>query len=156
VEVPDRSVAAGDTLRVEATLESFRRGKTRHTFNLVVPEDTRPGTYELSVGGIFEYERIIRRRAPYKLVAHDVPSLVEALNFALGLDRSRLYCMLELPGGGFALDRQEMPHLPDTRALVLRSTKRTVQLTPYRPWLQQSLPLGTVTPNGHRLPITVE
>jgi len=156
LDIPDRRVEAGDTLRVMATLETFRAGKQQHAFTLTIPEDIRPGKYELSVGGYLEYERVIRRRAPYKLMAHDVPSLIEALNFSLSLNRSRLYCLLELPGRGFALERQEMPGLPGTRALVLRSSKRTVHMTPYQPWLERSLKLDTVTANGQRVSIEVK
>jgi hypothetical protein len=156
LDIPDRRVEAGDTLRVMVTLETFRAGKQRHAFTLTVPEDTRPGKYELSVGGFLEYERVIRRRAPYRLMAHDVPSLIEALNFSLSLNRSRLYCLLELPGSGYALERQEMPGLPGTRALVLRSSKQTVHMTPYQPWLERSLKLDTVTANGQRVSIEVK
>lgn len=156
LDVPDRQVRAGEAFSVQVTVEAYRSAKRRCEMRVPVPKDMPPGTYELTVCGAYDYQRIVRRRAPYKLVARDMDTLIDALDFVLNMDRDRLYFVLELPSRGLALERQEMPRLPATKALVLRSTKKTVQLMPFQPWWEQSLQTGLVTANGQRVRIKVE
>jgi hypothetical protein len=156
LEVPDRRLKPGDTVRVQVTLETFRADKQRHDLTVTLPQDIAPGKYTLSIGGSYDYQRTLRQRAPHKLMAHDVSSLLDALDFALHQERDRLYCVLELPGKGLALERQEMPYLPESRALILRSAKRTAPWTPILPWMETNRRLDTVIMDGEKLTIEVE
>ncbi|MFC1763338.1 hypothetical protein ACFL6U_14830 [Planctomycetota bacterium] len=155
IALQDEDVLPGETVHIEAVLETYRSAKQRHTFTIEVPSDISPGTYRLTVCGPYAYQQYLRRHAAHKLMARDVPSLLTALDYALSIQRGRLYCVMDLPSSGVTLAGTELPHLPATRALVLKGTKKTVDLAPYRPWIEQSIRVGTVTSNQQTVEIKV-
>jgi len=156
VNLSDTKVKAGQEIKIGAIVESFLAGKKEYQFSLKIPDELAPGKYDLTVCGPYEYERFLRKAVPYRFVAQDLSSLLEALNTALGIRRDRLYCLLGLPAGGVTLERAELPDLPGTKALVLYNARRTLRIQPYPHWLEQSLETGTVVVDKKVIRLTVE
>jgi hypothetical protein len=156
VSLSDSKVKAGEQVQIDVIVESVLAGKKKYEFGLKVPDELAPGKYELMVCGTSEYERFLRKTVPYRYIAQSMPSLIKALNDALKVRRDRLYCVLAMPPGGITVERAELPDLPATKALVLHSAKRALRTQAYRPWLEETLEIGTVVIDKKVVPIIVE
>lgn len=156
VNLSDSKVKAGETVEITTVVESFLAGKKQYRFSLTIPEDIQPGTYKLTVCGSSDYAQFLQKAAPYKFLALNLPSLIEAINNALQIRQDRLYCLLALPPSGLALERAELPHLPATKALVLQDEKRSLRTQPYLPWLEESIETGTIVADNKVVRLTVE
>lgn len=156
LDLSDSKFKAGENIDMEVVVESVLAGKKKYNCTLEIPENLVPGKYDLTVCGSMDYERFLVKSVPYKLIAQNVPALIEALNFSLSVNRDRLYFILSLPPGGIALETSELPDLPATRVLVLQNAKRALQVRPYQHWVEKSLKTGTVIIDKKALKITVE
>jgi hypothetical protein len=156
VDLSDSKVKAGQSIEVNAVLESVLAGKKQYQWDLEIPEDLSPGQYELTICGQRDYEQFLVKSVPHRFVAQNLPGLIEALNNALRIDRDKLYCLLALPSGGVIIETAELPDLPATRALLLQDAKRAMRVRPYSHWLEQNLKTGAVVIDKKVLQITVE
>jgi hypothetical protein len=156
VDVSDQKVEPGQEIVVGAVVESYPAVKRRFEFKIRVPERIEPGEYTLTVCGPYEYQQMLKRLKPYRFLAKDTGTLIEALEYVLSMKRDRLYCLLELPASGVAVERQELPDLPATKALVLESVNRTIAIQPFQPWIEKSIQIDTITVDKETLKIKVE
>ncbi|TFG50715.1 MAG: hypothetical protein E4H40_00725 [Candidatus Brocadiia bacterium] len=154
--VSDLKVKAGEKIKVEVILESVRSGKRRFEYDISVPEQLSPGVYELSVMGSYEYQQFLTKATPYKFMARNLPSLIEALNNLLNVRRDRLYCIFILPSGGITVENAELPDLPATKALIMTDPKRILQTTEYQPWIEKSYETGRIVMDKKTMRVTVE
>jgi len=155
VEVGDRKVKPGGTIRAEVVIESFLKEKRKYQISLDVPDNLAPGKYNLMFLGAGDYEGFLRKAAPYRYLATNYQTLVDSLNHVLNVARTRLYCLLVLPPSGIALERAELPSLPGTKALILQSDKRAVPVQPYPRWIEKTLETGTVIADRVMVPVTI-
>ncbi|MHC4889410.1 MAG: SpoIVB peptidase S55 domain-containing protein [Planctomycetota bacterium] len=156
VDLSDSKVKAGRNIDITVVVESVRAEKKKYRCSLKVPDDLPPGRYDLTVCGSSDYERFLMKTVPYRFVAQSLPSLIEAISNSLQVDRDRLYCLLLLPPGGVLVEKAELPGLPPTKALVLKSAKRTLKTRPYPNWLENTVKTGTIVIDKKVLRITVE
>jgi hypothetical protein len=156
VDLSDSEVQPGQEISLAVVVESYLSEKKKYQFSFKIPDQTPPGKYELIVCGSNEYEQFLRKAVPYRFLAQDFGSLITALNGALSIERDKLYCLLVLPPGGFAVERAELPDLPATKLLILQSAKRTLRIQPYPKWLEKSTKTGTIVVDRKVIPITVE
>lgn len=156
LSVSDLTVRPGETIRVGVVVESYQARKEAHTFEVTVPKDLADGEYELTVCGPYDYAQHLRRVASHRMLALNLPSLVDALEYVLSLRRDRLFCLFELPANGVTVERTELPDLPATKSLVLQSTKRTVRIVPYVPWLETQKAIRAIVSNKHGARIVVK
>jgi hypothetical protein len=156
LDLSDSKFKAGENIDIDVVIESVLTGKKKYNCILEIPEDLAPGKYDLTVCGSLDYERFLVKSVPHKLLAQNIPSLIEALNFSLSVDRDKLYFILSLPPGGITLEKAELPDLPATKALILQNTKRALQARPYQHWIEKSLKTGKVVIDKKVLKITVE
>jgi len=156
IDLSDSKVEAGQKLDVSVVLESALADKKKYRFTLNIPENLAPGSYELIVCGGAGYQEFLKQNAPYRFIPQSLPTLIEAMNNALHIDRGRLYCLLVLPRGGIAVEKAELPDLPPTKALVLQDPKRILTVQSYPHWLEESLKTGTVVTDRETARIKVE
>jgi hypothetical protein len=156
VDVSDPKVKPGEDLEIEVVIESFLMEKKKYRVKLNVPEHVSPGKYSLMLLGIYEYENFLRKTKPYRLLATNYRTLVEALNETLNYNRTKLYCLLVLPPDGIAMDRAELPDLPGTKTMILQSNKRALRVRPYPHWIEKTIETGTVIADKEVVPITVQ
>ena len=156
VDLSDSTVKAGDSIDIVVILESYLGGKKRYQLQMDVSENLKPGKYELIICGSRAYEQFLSKTVPHRFLAQSMPTLIEALNNALSIDRGRLYCMLVMPPDGIILEKSELPNLPATKTMILQDTKRTINITPYRSWIEKSIQTNTITTNRETFSITVE
>jgi len=156
VDIVDSKVKPGEEIEADVVIESYLKEKRKHHVRVQVPEDLAPGKYSLMFLGSNDYETFVRKAAPYRYLAMNYQTLVDALNAAFNVDRTRLYCLLVLPPDGIALDKAELPNLPRTKAIVLQSDKRAVAAMPYPHWVEKTVETGTVVADKEIVAITVE
>ncbi|MEN6338158.1 MAG: hypothetical protein ABFE01_28205 [Phycisphaerales bacterium] len=156
VDIADSKVKPGEEIEADVVIESYLKEKRKHHVRIQVPEDLTPGKYNLMFLGSNDYETFVRKVAPYRYLAMNYQTLVDALNAAFNVDRARLYCLLVLPPDGIALDKAELPNLPRTKAIVLQSDKRAVAAMPYPHWVEKTVETGTVVADKEIVAITVE
>ncbi|MCP4258569.1 MAG: hypothetical protein GY774_13880 [Planctomycetes bacterium] len=152
----DSKFKAGENIDIEVIVESVLAGKKKYNCTLKIPKDLAPGKYDLTVCGATDYERFLVKSVPYKLMAQNVPALIDALNFSLSVERDKLYFIFSLPPGGIALETAELPDLPATRVLVLQNTKRALQVRPYQHWIEKSIKTETVIIDKKVIKLTIE
>ncbi len=156
VDISDSKVKAGEEIVADVVIESYLKEKRKHQVRIEVPKDLSPGKYSLMFIGAQEYSSFVRKAAPYRFLATNYQTLVDALNTALNVNRTRLYGLLVLPPDGITLDKAELPNLPRTKALVLQSEKRAVAAVPYPHWVEKTVETGTVIADKEIVAITVE
>jgi hypothetical protein len=156
VDIADSKVRPGEKLEAEVVIESFLKEKRKYQVSFDVPEDLAPGKYSLMFLGVYEYENFLRKTMPFRFLATNYQTLVEALNATLNVNRTKLYCLLLLPPGGITLGKAELPDLPGTKALVLQNAKRPLTALPYAHWIEKTVDTGTVIADKEMVPITVE
>ncbi|MHC4259387.1 MAG: hypothetical protein ACYSTF_03085 [Planctomycetota bacterium] len=156
VSLSDSKVRAGEGIELEMVVESFLAAKKKYDGRLTIPDGLEPGKYDLIVCGAYDYEKFLRKAAPYRFVPENLSSLIKALNEILAVKRDRLYYLLVLPPSGVTVERAELPDLPATKALVLRDAKRTLRAQPYQQWVERSIHTGTVIVGRKVMQVTVE
>jgi hypothetical protein len=156
VDVHSTKVHPGDKIEVDVVIESYLIEKRKHHITLDVPKDVPPGKYQLMLMGPNDYEGFLKKSAPYKFTASNYQTLVDALNEALNLSRTKLHCILTLPPSGISLERQELPDLPPSKAMILQNDKRAMKALPYSHWVEKTIDTGTMVSDREVIPITVE
>lgn len=156
VDIEDSKIKPGQEIRADVVIESYLKEKRRYPIRIEAPEDLAPGKYSLMFLGSREYENFLRKSLPYRFVATNYQTLVDALNAALNVSRTKLYCLLVLPPDGIMLEKAELPRLPRTKALVLQSEKRAVPVVPYAQWVEEVVETGTVIADKEIVAVTVE
>jgi len=156
VNVPHARIEPGRTLTASVLLQSYMSELSLYTLTLPVPEDLRPGQYDVIVAGASDYEKFIRKTAPYKFTAYDLPTLVDTLDDLLTIRRDRLYIVMALPADGITIKRSELPMLPASRATLLGDDKRTIPTQKYGRWVENSVPTDSVVFGSKSIKITVQ
>ncbi|MHC4394733.1 MAG: SpoIVB peptidase S55 domain-containing protein [Planctomycetota bacterium] len=156
VDLSDSKIKAGQKVDVSVIVESVLAGKKKYQYSLKIPNDLKPGKYELIISGGYGYLEFLRKAAQYKFVYHSLPTLIESLNNLLHIRRDKLYCILVLPRGGVAVAKARLPDLPPTKALVLADATRTLKPRPYLHWHEKSFQTDTIIVGKQTMHITVE
>ena len=156
VNVADSTIKRGEDIDLEVVIESFMKEKRKYQVSLNVPKYVAPGKYNLMILGSMEYEGFLRKVVPYRFIATNRKTLVEALNEVLNVSRTKLYCLLVLPPEGIAIDRAELPGLPETKSMILQSNKWAMPAQPYPQWVEKAVETGTVVGDKEMVQITVE
>jgi hypothetical protein len=140
----------GENINITTILEKARGGKKEYTAYFKIPRQLKKGSYKIIVCGANYYESFLAKKAPQKLSADNLESLIEALNYSLNIETDRLYCMFLLPPEGIAIERAELPELPGTKALVLADSRRSLKIRPYNKWLEKNIKTDMVV-QGHQV-----
>lgn len=116
----------GDKVTVRVRWRHYRQEPlyTEKDYELALPADLPDGDYNLTVGSTRSYLSGLQTRRPHLFRADSLPELLEGFNLLSSAPSNRLYLSLDLPTGGVAVDRTEMPQLPSFRRQLLASTAR--------------------------------
>jgi hypothetical protein len=155
VEASDTKLKAGQKTRLDVVLETVLEPKKRYSFELTIPENLKPGNYEVIVCGTEQYVSLLNQLAPQRFVVQNSQTLIDALKMVLSFERDNLYCILLLPPSGIVLEKSELADLPATRALVLSDPKRTLVVQPLKNWQEQKIKTGTIVVDRKNLQINV-
>ncbi|MHC4193245.1 MAG: hypothetical protein ACYSP9_03600 [Planctomycetota bacterium] len=68
VNLSDSTLKAGEEIELEMVVESVVSAKKKYEGRLTIPEGLQPGKYDLIVCGAYNYEKFLRKAAPYRFV----------------------------------------------------------------------------------------
>ena len=155
VEASDTRVNPGEKIRLDVVVEAVLEPKKRYSFEMTIPEDLKPGTYEVTICGTEQYVNLLEKLAPHRFLAQNFDTLIEAMREILSFERDDLYCVLILPASGIVLEKAELADLPATKAMVLTDSKRALVAQPLKSWQQQKLKTNTIVIDRKSLQINV-
>lgn len=155
VQVDDSRVKAGETVEATVVLQSYLSEKSVHRLKLKIPRELGPGQYQLSVGGARGFINFVRKAAPYKFNARDLPSLLEAINYILSQKRDRLFMFMAMPASGVVIDKAELPDIPGTKAMLLSDPARTVDMLPFGNWVKDEKTIPSIVVDQKVVSVTV-
>jgi hypothetical protein len=156
LEVSRTRLKAGESLKASSTLQSFRAGTSRYSWQVAVPKDVPAGTYKLMAMGPDAYLKFLVQAAPQKFTSTSFDGMMTLINNVLAVRRDRIYSVLLLPTGGLTIERSAMPDLPDGKAAVLADPSRTLRVLPYQHWVEQQIPVDGIPTDAKAIDITVE
>ena len=116
----------GETMAVGIRWHHLRSepAYTEATYDLTIPSDLPDGEYTLTVGSAGMNLVALRTEKPHRFRVESLRDIVETLNLATSFPQNRLYMRLEMPEGGLAVGRQELPDLPSYRRKILLDSMR--------------------------------
>lgn len=154
--VSDTKVKPGEQIEVEVVVESFLGAKKKYEFRLTIPDNLQAGKYQLVVCGSNDYEGFLRKAVPYRFVAQNLTTMIEAIKEILQMKQDALYCLLVLPPAGITVEQAELPDLSATKSLILQDAARALRTQAYPHWLEESVQTGTIVADKRTIQITVE
>jgi hypothetical protein len=156
VTVSDTTVKAGGTVDITTVVEPYLAAKQTYRQSIKIPENTKPGDYELLVTGADGYGSFLRKAAPERFVAEDLDTLVSAIRSIAEIRRDRLYYVLQMPAGGVTIESEQLRDLPASKAMMLRDDKRTITMQPAMNWIQKDVATDSIVSDAKTVKITVE
>ncbi len=116
----------GESVSVQIRWRRYRQEPlfVSESYEFKLPADLPDGDYTLQVGSSSSYLSGLRSRKPHLFRVKSLPEMLEGLNLIGSVADNRLYMTLDLPTGGVAVDRRELPQLPSFRRQILASTQR--------------------------------
>lgn len=145
----------GETVRVQLTLEPWRRGVQTYELTLPLPKNLAEGTYKINVGGEREYRQQLRTAQPQRYRAFNAGDVQRILLERLCLGRNNLYMAMILPGEGLALENESLPALPPSRAMMLTDKSRRRASSPFRPLAEAQIATDFMVVGGESFEIEV-
>lgn len=156
VDISDNTVKAGDEVNVSVILESYLSDKKRYDCSIKMPNDLKPGKYQLIVGGVFDYEAFLRRAAGWRFVPDNLADSIDIINDITNTRRDKLYFVLVQRPSGIVIERAELSDLPMSKVVLLDDTKRSLTTQPVMKWLEKDISVGTVVADKKLVEITIE
>lgn len=156
LSLSDTTVKAGQTVAISAVVEPYLAAKQTYNFNLKIPGDLKAGDYEVTVTGAMGYEQFLRKTAPEKFRADNLPNMLAALRNLSQMRRDRLYLVFVLPASGVAIENAVLSDLPASKAVVLQDDKRLLSARPYQNWIEQSVATDSIVGDSKTIRIKVE
>ena len=142
----------GDTVRVVATLRTFKKESVLQTLELKLPDDFPPGNTTVTVCYASTSLSADRSDAPHRTKPRNVAALVDMLR--VQEPNNRLFIRMRLPDRGLALKGTEMPSLPSSMLSVIASPKLT-GLMATRKSIKAWVDTPYVVTGNHTLPMLV-
>lgn len=156
VDLSDTTLKPGQWLTAHVVLQSYRSEKTVQPVRLQIPADLKPGQYVLQILSFNEYLGFLRKAAPYRFAAEDLPSMLAAVRRILHTPRNQMIAVLLLPPGGIAIRNRELPDLPASRAVLLQDERRFTPAVVMQHWIQAETRMDSVPSGNITVQITVE
>jgi hypothetical protein len=152
----DAAVKAGQTLDVSVVVEPYLAPKKTYDFSLDIPSNLKGGEYELMVMGAAGYEQFLRRTAPERFRADNLPNLLGSIHNLAQIRRDRLYLVFVLPASGVTIEDAVLSDLPPSKAVILQDDKRALNLRPCQDWIEKSVPADLIVSDSKTVRIKVE
>lgn len=156
VELSDTRVRPGEEMAAHVTMITYRKEKYACDLKMQIPGDLPPGKYSVSLLSQSGYLDFIRKASLHRLNPEDMDSMIAMINRLLNVPRNKLFAVLNLPPGGIALRREELPSLPASRAALLQDARRILPVSPIQHWLEFDQDLVKVPMGNLNIELTVE
>jgi hypothetical protein len=136
-------VAPGDVVAVTLQLQHYAGPIEDRRIELTLPDDLEVGDYPLIISGANSFAQLKLSSQPHLMTTRNIDDLARFLQLMLSFPVDKVYAAIQLPEGGLAVGRTEMPALPSSRAAILLSPTRT-DTTAFPALIEQSYNADTV------------
>ena len=134
----------GETLTGEVTLRLFRKPRTTLPVRFKLPEDLPEGSYTLQVCNWSQALRRLQSEMPHRFDPRTPEQLLAAVRRTVQMRGNVLYLRLAVKkGSGLAVDKRELPDLPDSRARIIAQAD-TLNTRSFSRAIVQKMPTGYV------------
>jgi hypothetical protein len=130
----------GQTVTGKLHVQPFRVKRQSIPVSFKLPDDLPEGTYELTACDATTAGKAMVEEMPHRFEPKTVKQLFDAVKLTVRYHNDRLYLRIPLPsGGGLALDHNELPDLPGSKAAIIRQADR-LDTAAFSASLEQSEP----------------
>ena len=159
ITISDKSVAAdfksislgkkvyypGETVTADIEFNRFRKDIISQKASIVLPEDLKPGTYDLTIGDKNTYFRTLEMSKPYIDYASNTEDILDVIKIRDEYKRNNIFMFLTRHDSNIALDLMPLEKIPSSKASLLVSQSRTVDLIEYQNMVLSVTPCDYVT-----------
>ena len=152
IRLERNDVRPGETVRVLATLRTYKKEAVLQTLELKLPEDFPPGNATVMVCDASTSLSQDRSEAPHRYKPRNLAGLIDTLR--IQEPNHRLFIRMRLPDRGVAFKGAELPSLPPSMLAVIASPKLTGLTTTgksIKAWVDTPYVVG----GSHSLPVLV-
>ena len=139
----DDLVKPGSVLDVRIHWRKYRGDPQVEPYQFQLPDDLKDGSYQLSLTTAAGHLRALQTEKPFLFKSDNPRELMENFNLVASFKENVLYGRLSTGRGGVAVDRTELPDVPDYLKNVYTSTGRP-RIEPYTETVVQTFPLPFV------------
>lgn len=137
--IDQAEIAPGDPIGITVQIQPYGQTTVKRHIKLPTPEGLEDGDYDLIVCDAQTYLQLLFENRPHLLATSSVDEFRDILQRVLGTASDAVYAILQLPDGGLAIGRQELPRLPSSRR-ALYDTPTSTMATPYVDWVEHVEP----------------
>lgn len=148
-------VEPGDTVAITLQIYPYAKPPVRQRIDFTIPQGLPDGDYTLTISDAPNYAKLLFDTHPHLLTSTNANDLYESVQKLLSIPGDSLYATLELPEGGLALGRQELPRLPSSRRALI-DTPTNTRPVPYTESVHKAVPTDWVLQGRTEFTITVK
>ncbi len=148
-------VEPGDTVAITLQIYPYAKPPVRQRIDFTIPQGLPDGDYTLTICDAPNYAKLLFDTHPHLLTSTNANDLYESVQKLLSIPGDSLYATLELPEGGLALGRQELPRLPSSRRALI-DTPTNTRPVPYTESVHKEVPTDWVLQGRTEFTITVK
>jgi hypothetical protein len=148
-------VEPGDTVAITLQIYPYAKPPVRQRIDFTIPQGLPDGDYTLTICDAPNYAKLLFDTHPHLLTSTNANDLYESVQKLLSIPGDSLYATLELPEGGLALGRQELPRLPSSRRALI-DTPTNTRPVPYTESVHKAVPTDWVLQGRTEFTITVK
>lgn len=124
VHLPKQLYQPGEVVEAKAILETMRQPEVHCKVRLQLPDDLKDGHYQITIGSFRDYQTALRKAQPHRNRAFSADDTRDILQQRLSISRNGLYMTMALPKHGVAIEKQSLPNLPGSKAMLLTDDSR--------------------------------
>lgn len=151
----DDVVKPGSTLNIRVHWRKYRDKMQVAEYAFKLPEDITEGTHQLALTSATGHLRGLNQEKKFLFKSDNQAELMETFNLVSSFQEDLLYARLSTGRGGVAVDRNELPDLPDYLKNVYTSAEQR-RIEVYLESLVQTFPLPFVFQGEARLAFKVD
>jgi len=151
----DRATAQpGETVTVTLELLGLYEQVTTRSFDVQIPEDMPDGETTIMLADAATYTQAMLQTHPHLTQINSLDDLARAYNAIFSADPQTLYALIQTPRLGLALNGQELPAIPASRAVVLANNNPSAQA--FRSVQTEEHPMGRIIMGAEQLQLTIQ
>ena len=119
------SYQPGETIKGTVLIDPYRQARQSKPFAFELPADLPEGSYQLTACDAASCLREMQSEMPQRFDPHTLGDLMDALAAVAAPKADQFYLRLQLPEGGLAIKRKELPDLPASKAQILSQDQKS-------------------------------
>ncbi len=146
----------GETITADVTCVKYRDNDVKLQSTLKLPDDIKPGKYNLTIGGKRVYLIQNEIAKPYIGFASCTSDIVKIMEVRNKYKRDNIFMTIINPKPELALEEEPLDRIPDSKAMLLVSNARHTPVMEYNNMIESATPCDFIIYGQARFQIEVE